>query len=231
MKLPRWRTAATAALVAGLLAALSAGCGSTAAPGAAGAPAAGGGSHVPQASAKVLAEAKKVACPALLADLSSPVGTAADGRQRVPNGVKVVAVVECVQSTVTVKGKGTWLAELRRMSTVNLDSLVTALRRPSAHTPAGTICPMYAIIVPWFVLITENGQQVLPMIPTVACGQPAPQVLGALGKLRWQTISQILEHRAGSLTPVVRGVSPSTRVGAPSADSTAKAHAGSQPSS
>jgi hypothetical protein len=115
----------------------------------------------------------------------------------IPSGFTPVAVVECLRSVVRVKDRGVWLAEVKRVATVGLGPLMTELRKPSTtlHFGGPVECPMIVALVPWFELVSRDGQVIQPEIPYGFCDQPVSRVLVALNKLHWRTVSRTLVEK------------------------------------
>ena len=51
------------------------------------------------------------------------------------------------------------------------------------------MCPAVAVIPPQVVLISANGQKLIPRLPATGCGLTQTQVLAALDALPWQPVS------------------------------------------
>ncbi len=200
-------------LVAGALAAgaLVAGCGSVHAGATPGAGAPGSGTGAPG----------HATAPARPAASATPVPTVSGGRVAsdepacagwpadvtsapLPASFVPVSVERCVNGAQTIPGKGLWTTATLQRSDSGLDGLVNALRRPTATRPPGTVCPAIAVLAPQVVLISANGQKLVPRIPTTSCGLTQMQVLAALDALRWQPVSVRL------IAKVPRGTAPGT---------------------
>jgi hypothetical protein len=121
-----------------------------------------------------------------------------------------VSVERCVNGAQTIPGKGQWTTATLQRSDSSLDGLVNALRRPTATRKPGTVCPDIAILAPQVVLISANGQKLIPWLPTTGCGLTQSQVLAALNQLRWQPVSVRLIAKISSATApgTVSGTAP-----------------------
>jgi hypothetical protein len=141
---------------------------------------------------------EKMHCPVSVGGLTlgGPRDQTGQG-QHIPRGFAPVAVVQCVSLVVQVKGRGRWLAQVKRIATSDLGPLMTALRKPSTPLGAGgpVECPMIAALLPWFELLGTNGQLIQPVLPRTSCGQPIAAVLTALDKLHWRTVSRTLMEK------------------------------------
>ncbi len=130
------------------------------------------------------AQALRVACPSA----SSTAGrqAAALPAEAVPEGFVPAAVVLCTLAIVPVNG-GMSTAPVRKIAVTGLGRLVAALRAPTPGLPPGTACAAQLIALPWFVLVGENGQVILPKIPLDPCGEPSAAVMQSLDALHWVT--------------------------------------------
>lgn len=120
---------------------------------------------------------------------------------RLPVTFTAVQVLRCVTSVKEIPGKGLFLAGTleRSTSTTGIARLDAALRRPSTHVPAGTMCPMIAFVPPQIVLVASDGSMLSPTIPLVGCGAIDSPVLAALNAMPWQVLSvQLLPQRPGA---------------------------------
>ena len=109
----------------------------------------------------------------------------------------------------TIPGKGLWVTATLQRADSGLTGLIDALRRPSVGHHPGTLCPAIAIVPPQIVLISASGQKLVPRLPVSGCGLVQSQVLAALNKLHWQTVSVRLIARVPSATPsTVSGTAP-----------------------
>jgi hypothetical protein len=97
-----------------------------------------------------------------------------------------------------------WTTATLERSDTGLEGLVSALRRPAATRPPGTVCPAIAVLAPQVVLISASGQKLIPRLPTTGCGLTQMQVLAALDALPWQPVSVRL------IAQVPRGADPGT---------------------
>jgi hypothetical protein len=111
-----------------------------------------------------------------------------------------VSVERCLNGTQVIPGKGLWTTATLQRSDSGLEGLVNALRRPTATRPPGTVCPAIAVIAPQVVLISANGQKLIPRLPATGCGLTQMQVLAALNALRWQPVSVRLITKIPSAT-------------------------------
>ena len=107
------------------------------------------------------------------------------GARPVPAGVHVVAVRRCVIRTAP--GAAVSVQVTQRAAT-EAAALVAALRLPSLPK-RGQLCPMYAMVVPYFDLVLADGSVLVPTLPTTGCGQPRQEVLTALAALRFVDVS------------------------------------------
>jgi hypothetical protein len=211
----RTGTARTGAVAVPLLvaAALAAGCGSahggagSAAPGHPAAPTAST-SPVPTASATPVPTVSggrvvpgEPACAGWPADATSA---------SLPVSFVPVSVERCVTGAQTIPGKGRWTTATLQRANAGLDGLVSALRRPAVTHQPGTVCPAVAVIPPEVVLISADGQKLIPRIPASGCGLIQSQVLVALNALRWQPVSVRLIAKVPGAAPAVSGSAPRT---------------------
>jgi hypothetical protein len=114
-----------------------------------------------------------------------------------------------VNGAQTIPGKGLWTTATLQRSDSDLTELVSALRRPPATRPPGTVCPALAVIPPQVVLISANGQKLIPRLPASGCGLIQSQVLEALNALRWQPVSvRLIAKIPGATAPKVLGTVP-----------------------
>jgi hypothetical protein len=65
-----------------------------------------------------------------------------------------------------------------------------------------------AVIPPQVVLISANGQKLIPRLPASGCGLIQSQVLVALNALRWQPVSVRLIAKVPGTAPTVSGSAP-----------------------
>jgi hypothetical protein len=114
-----------------------------------------------------------------------------------------------VNGAETIPGKGVWTTATLERSDSSLAGLVNALRQPPvAHRPH-PVCPELAVIPPEVVLISANGQKLIPRLPTSGCGLIQSQVLVALNALRWQQVSvRLIAEIPGATAPTVSGTAP-----------------------
>jgi len=100
-----------------------------------------------------------------------------------------VEVLRCLSTTTAVPGQGLYYSATLERATSDIAVLVAALRRPSTHHPAGTMCPMIAMIPPEIVLIAKDGSTLSPTLPVDGCGLLQSPVTAALNHMPWQPIS------------------------------------------
>jgi hypothetical protein len=100
-----------------------------------------------------------------------------------------VTVLRCVSTTTAVPGKGLYYSATLERATSDISVLVAALRQPSRHQPAGTMCPMIVMIPPEIVLIARDGSMLSPTFPVDGCGLLQTPVTAALSHMPWQTVS------------------------------------------
>jgi hypothetical protein len=101
-----------------------------------------------------------------------------------PAGFVADGAVLCTLTTKPAHGGG-HIVFVKKVAGHGLAPLVAALRRPSAGLSPGIICPTQLVAVAPLFLIDADGLVIRPAIPTNACGQPQPQVLGALQHVPW----------------------------------------------
>jgi hypothetical protein len=117
-----------------------------------------------------------------------------------------VKVLRCVATTTVVPGKGEYYSATLERATGDLSGLVAALLRPVTREPAGTMCPMLAVIPPQIVLIDKDGTALSPALPVTGCGLLQSSVTAALNAMPWQTVSvRLLTRVPGS---PVHGTAP-----------------------
>jgi hypothetical protein len=124
-----------------------------------------------------------------------------------------VSVERCVNGAQVIPGKGLWTTATLQRADSGLAGLVTALRQPPATRRPGTVCPAVAVIPPQVVLISADGQKLIPLLPASGCGLTQSQVLLALNALRWQPVSVRLIAKipgvsAPAPTPTSSGTAP-----------------------
>jgi hypothetical protein len=124
-----------------------------------------------------------------------------------------VSVERCVNGAQTIPGKGLWTTATLQRADSGLAGLVNALRQPPATRRPGTVCPAVAVIPPQVVLISADGQKLIPLLPASGCGLTQSQVLLALNALRWQPVSVRLIAKIPGLTapaptPTISGTAP-----------------------
>ena len=109
-----------------------------------------------------------------------------------PADFEAVAAVRCEVVLKTVAGDGIWDVALAQRATIDLDSLVSALRQPSSSAPtdAGFACAAVGVVLPNFALVDAHGRIVRPSLPHSQCGSPLVPALDALNALRWATETQ-----------------------------------------
>jgi hypothetical protein len=120
-----------------------------------------------------------------------------------------VSVERCVNGAQTIPGKGLWTTATLQRADSGLAGLINALRRPPVTHQPGTVCPAVAVIPPQVVLISANGQKLIPRLPSSGCGLIQSQVLVALNALRWQPVSvRLIAKVPGATAPTVSGSAP-----------------------
>jgi hypothetical protein len=106
-----------------------------------------------------------------------------------------VAVERCVTSFQQIAGKGEWETATLEKSTDKLATLTAVLMRPSTGHQPDIMCPEFAVIPPQIVLISADGKELIPQLPTASCGTVAEQVLTTLATMAWQPVSVRLVTR------------------------------------
>lgn len=117
---------------------------------------------------------------------------------RLPRGFQASSVLRCLTETVSVPGKGQWMAAVLEKASQGLTPLTGTLSAVSGHMEPGHMCPEYRIAPPQIVLVSKDGAMIRPAFPVTACGQIQPKVLSALAALHWQTVSRHLLAKIGS---------------------------------
>jgi hypothetical protein len=112
-----------------------------------------------------------------------------------------VEVLRCVSTTTSVPGQGLYYSATLERATSDISLLVAALRRPSTHEPAGTMCPMLVMLPPQIVLIAKDGAMISPSFPVDGCGLLQAPVTVALNHMPWQPVSVRLLEKVPSGTP------------------------------
>jgi hypothetical protein len=121
-------------------------------------------------------------------------------------------VLRCASTTTAVPGKGLYYSATLERATSDTSALVAALRRPPVREPAGTMCPMLAMIPPAIVLIAKDGSTFSPTFPVEGCGLLQSPVIAALNHISWQKLSvRLLTKVPGS---AVRGTPPPSGINA-----------------
>jgi hypothetical protein len=135
-------------------------------------------SYVPSATERAAA----ATCPTSTGvdQLRSPVA------RRVPTGLPVAWVLEC--RILSTDGTPTTVVAAR--STTDPAPLVAALQGPSTPQRPGVVCPMFAVLLPYFALVQPDGQVFLPKLPVDNCGRPRDAVLTALNLLKFTEIAR-----------------------------------------
>jgi hypothetical protein len=172
--------------------ALAAGCGTVSAPSPAGG---AGGSGTGSAVTSSPPSVSSTPVPTVTGGPVTPGEPACSGwpqnaaRGPLPASFVPVAVLRCVGANQMIRGKGQWLTATLERAGRDLAPLVAALRRPPEHATPGRICPATATLPPQIVLISGDGQAIIPRLPLSGCGRVQTQVLAALAALPWQTVS------------------------------------------
>jgi hypothetical protein len=143
----------------------------------------------PASHADILAEARRVKCPALDGAMS-PWGGSLRARP-IPAGFRPVAVIECIRVPAIVPVDGPQPVEMRRVAVSGLGRLVAALRLPSTPRSRGLVpaCLVPDLALPWLVFIGPGDHLLHPRVPIGACGLPIVPVLVSLRSLHWKTLS------------------------------------------
>jgi hypothetical protein len=111
-----------------------------------------------------------------------------------------VEVLRCVSTTTAVPGQGLYYSATLERATSDISALVAALRQPVKREPAGTMCPMIAVIPPEVILIAKDGSMISPTFPVDGCGLLRSPVTAALNHMPWQTVSvRLLGRVPGSI--------------------------------
>lgn len=138
-----------------------------------------------------------------------------------------VSVERCVTAYQTIKGKE-WETATLEKSTDKLATLVDVLLEPSKTQP-GVFCPEFAVIPPQVVLFNASGKELIPTLPTGACGTADARVLATLASMTWQPVSVRLVSKVSAATtsprtfpgasigPVTRSPGTAIKTGAPAA--------------
>ncbi|HTU74427.1 MAG TPA: hypothetical protein VMG38_13000 [Trebonia sp.] len=100
-----------------------------------------------------------------------------------------VEVLRCLSTTTAVPGQGLYYSATLERATSDISVLAAALRQPSRRQPAGTMCPMIAMIPPQIVLIAKDGSMLRPTFPVTGCGLIESPVTAALNHMPWQAVS------------------------------------------
>lgn len=110
---------------------------------------------------------------------------------RMPALFAPVAAERCVTSIQTIAGKGQWETATLEKATTDLAPLTAALRhRAVSRTPG--MCPQLAMLPPQIVVISESGQELIPLLPVGGCGLVQSAVLAAIAALPWHPVSVTL---------------------------------------
>jgi hypothetical protein len=143
----------------------------------------------PASHADILAEARRVKCPALDGAMSPWGGSLA--ARPIPAGFRPVAVIECIRVPAIVPVNGPQPVEVRRVAVSGLGRLVAALRLPSIPRSRGLLpaCLVPDTAIPWLVFIGPGDHLLHPRVPIGACGLPIVPVLVSLRSLHWKTLS------------------------------------------
>ena len=222
---PAARRAGTVAVPLLAAGALAAGCASAsssaAAPGHVTAPAAPTATATPVPTAPATAVPTASAAPVptvsggpVASGQSACVGWPTDATSvSLPVSFVPVSVERCVNGAQTIPGKGLWTTATLQRANSGLAGLISALRQPPATHRPGTVCPAVAVIPPQVVLISADGQKLIPRLPASGCGLTQSQVLLALNALRWQPVSVRLIAKipgvsAPAPVPTISGTAP-----------------------
>ncbi len=133
-----------------------------------------------------LAQARQVTCPGGTSRAARK--AAALPRRTVPAGFTPVAAVECSPEIVFTTSGRPPIRPVKQVAVSGLARLVAALRSRPVPTGPNVICAAQAVIMPWFVLVSGNGQVILPRVPAGQCGEPSSRLLASLAALRWVTV-------------------------------------------
>ena len=105
--------------------------------------------------------------------------------QSIPAGFTPVAVVECLYPDRVAPAPGGGTGERKLASVTGLRGLMTTLRQAAAAgNPTGPLC-IGRPVVPWLVLIGQDGQLIRPLLPNVRCGTTVTPVLASLKAMTW----------------------------------------------
>jgi hypothetical protein len=130
-------------------------------------------------------------------------------RQQAPQplvgGVHVKAVVRCETVQRTYAGLGEWSVQLAEAADTGFDPFLTELRKPSQPAASGVSCPAIAYLMPWFVLIRDDGTLLRVAVPTTQCGQPSPAAMAALNRLDFRAVDAVRVQQTRSPESISSG--------------------------
>lgn len=124
-----------------------------------------------------------VACP------SQDLFDASGKRGGIPADFVAAAVVRCRTEVRNASGEGVWVVRITERADLPVPKLVEMLRRPS-DKPSSGACATIGYIVPYFLLVNEEGRTLAPAIPTEPCGAPRREVLDTLDFLPYRTVTE-----------------------------------------
>jgi hypothetical protein len=192
---------------------LAAGCGTLRSPGASGTsgtPGATGGktttaSPAPGSATPVPTTTGGPVAPGQPACTSWPANAK---HETLPASFVPVAVLRCVIGEQAVPGKGEWLTATLERADKNLAALIAALHNPPGRTSPAIMCPQIEMQPPQIALVGPGGQTIVPVLPVSGCDMTQEQVLVALARLSWHTVSVRLVSQIETPQQVASGCAP-----------------------
>lgn len=107
-----------------------------------------------------------------------------------PDDAAPVAVLRCVVAQEDDPQTGRWTVVRTERATSGLAEYVAALRLPDQPKPDGDYaCTADALLLPWSAVVLPDGSALQARLPVTACGKPLPEVMTALDRLGWRTVS------------------------------------------
>ncbi len=119
--------------------------------------------------------------------------------------VVIKAVVRCEPVQRTYSSLGEWSVQLAEVANHGFDELVAALHEPSQKAPPNQACPDIGYVIPWFVLVTADGEAARAAIPTGTCGKPHADATKALQSLPFEVVDAVRVRQLRSPESIASG--------------------------
>ncbi|HEU5428424.1 MAG TPA: hypothetical protein VFU74_16200 [Actinocrinis sp.] len=118
-----------------------------------------------------------------------------------------IAVIRCESPIRMVPGDGEWQFADAQRADSGLADLLADLRLPSQTRSPDTACPAMALSMEPFALVDTSGRVISPLLPTSMCGFPLPQVTNAINALPWRTETEQRLHQTRTQAEIDTGCS------------------------